>query len=72
MRQTETINEFEESSEDCEKVYVSFTDDVCISNEEKELVISINVEWSFEVPINNKYVDDNYVLIDSHLGDGEI
>jgi len=37
MRQTETINEFEESSEDCEKVYVSFTDDVCISNEERSL-----------------------------------
>jgi len=52
-----------ESKEQFEKVFVTFTDDFCVSDGEKELVIAINVEFAFDVALDNKLDEDNYLLV---------
>ncbi len=52
--------------ENFERVYVTWLDDFTVSDGEKELVISINVEFAFDVPIDGKFVDDNFVLVSNN------
>jgi hypothetical protein len=61
------VKETGENTPDSEQVLVTFTDDVCISDGERELVITINVEFAFDVPVDGKFNDDNYMLVSNNI-----
>ena len=58
--------ELRQEADDAERVFVTFTDDFVVSDGEKELVITINVEFAFDVPLDGKFNDDNIVLMNNN------
>ncbi|MBS3109746.1 hypothetical protein J4227_04425 [Candidatus Woesearchaeota archaeon] len=65
MAKKKTIPENVPVPDNCERVFVTFTDDVTVSDGEKELVVAINIEFAFDVPLDNTYADVPVLLNNS-------
>lgn len=70
-KQKEQLPEVKEEAQNAERVYVTFTDDFVVSDNEKELVITINVEFAFDVPVDGSQLDNDNVVMVSNSATGE-
>lgn len=50
-----------------ERIFVTFTDDFIINEKDKELCITINIEFALDVPLDGSFNTDDIITLKPEL-----